>query len=104
MIMLRCTFYPGGREYQEGQEPCENNAQHNPSLLNPWIIVADLAFCTDDFRHKLIDVLNFNGWPCVCISQLRDRSLYAACTIEDVTYRTGRLHCSVPPKRTSQAI
>src|ERR1017187_1026911 len=43
MIMLRCTFHPGWCEHQEGQEPCENKAQHNPCLLNPWIIVAGLA-------------------------------------------------------------
>src|ERR1035438_7002891 len=43
MIMLRCTFYPGWCEYQEGQEPSENKAQHNPCLLDPWIIVAGLA-------------------------------------------------------------
>ena len=43
MIMLRCTFYPSRCEYQEGQEPCENKAPHNPYLLNPWTIVAGLA-------------------------------------------------------------
>ena len=32
-----------GVRHQEGQEQCENKAQHNPRLLNPWIILGRVA-------------------------------------------------------------
>src|SRR5258708_18182392 len=43
MVVLTCTFRLGRSQYQESQGQSENETQHNPCLLNSWIIVAGLA-------------------------------------------------------------
>jgi hypothetical protein len=40
MIVLLSTFHLHRCKYQEGREQCGYKAQHNPRLLNSWIIIA----------------------------------------------------------------